>query len=83
MTIEAGELYRSSSGDSWSLNRNRRGDVVIFHQPNRASGGRPSEIELSSFLDSANRGPEHRALRELIGELISTNNVQAEYDDHD
>jgi hypothetical protein len=83
MTMNARALYTSSSGDSWSLTRNQSGDVVVLHQPNKSSGGRPSEIELSNFLVSKNRGPEHQALRELIGELIVTNNVQAEYDDHD
>jgi hypothetical protein len=83
MTTQARALYSSSSGDSWSLTRNKSGDVIIRHEPNRASGGKPSEIELSSFLETTKRGPEHQALRELIGQLIDTNNVQAEYDDHD
>jgi hypothetical protein len=76
-------FYTSSNGDSWALTRNKNGDVVVRHEQNVASGGTPSEIELSSFLESTKRGPEHQALRELIGELIDTNNVRAEYDDHD
>jgi hypothetical protein len=56
---------------------------VVRDEPNRASGGKPSEIELSRFLEASKRGPEHQALRVLIDELIDTNNVQAEYDDHD
>jgi hypothetical protein len=83
MTIQARTLYTSSSGDTWSLSRNRRGDVVVSHKPNPASGGKPSEIDLSTFLGKGNKGPEHQALRQLIGELIDSNNMQAEYDDHD
>jgi hypothetical protein len=83
MTIQARTLYTNSNGDTWSLCRNRDGDVVIFNEPNRASGGKPSEVDLSTFLAKGNRGPEHQALRKLIGELIESNNVPAEYDDHD
>ena len=83
MTLPARTLYTGASGDAWSLCRNPNGDVVVSHQPNRASGGRPSEIDLGSFLAKANQGPEHQALRRLIGELIESNNVPAEYDDHD
>jgi hypothetical protein len=83
MTTQARTLYTSASEDTWSLARNRHGDVVVFHQPNPASGGKPSEIDLSTFLAKGNQGPEHQALRQLIGELIDSNNIQAEYDDHD
>jgi hypothetical protein len=83
MNIQARTLYTSSSGDMWSLSRNRDGDVVVLHQPNRASAGKSSEIDLSTFLAKQNQGPEHNALRQLIGELIDSNTIQAEYDDHD
>ena len=83
MTIQARTLYTSPSGDAWSLCRNQRGDVVVAHQPDRASGGKSSEIDLGSFLAKGNQGPEHQALRQLIGELIESNSVPAEYDDHD
>jgi len=83
MTIQARTLYTSSSGDTWSLCRNRDGDAVVSHQPNRASGGKPSEIDLSTFLVKGNQGPEHQALRQLIGELIESSHIQAAYDDHD
>ena len=83
MAIQERTLYTSSNGDTWSLCRNQNGDVVIFHQPNRASGGNPSEIDLSTFLAKGNQGPEHQALRQLIGELIESSHIQAEYDDHD
>jgi hypothetical protein len=57
--------------------------MVVSHQPNRASGGKSSEVDLSAFLAKSNQGPEHQALRQLIGELIDSNHLQAEYDDHD
>jgi hypothetical protein len=83
MTIQARTLYTSSNGDTWSLCRNRNGEVVVSHQPNPPSGGEPSEIDLSTFLTKGNQRPEHQALRQLIGELIDSNNIQAEHDDHD
>ena len=83
MTIQARTLYTSASGDAWSLCRNQNGDVVVSINPIRASIGEPSEIDLGNFLAKANQGPEHQALRQLIGELIESNNIPAEYDDHD
>ena len=83
MNLQARTLYTSSNGDSWSLCRNRDGHVVVLHEPNPESGGKPSEIDLSTFLADRNQHPEHEALRQLIGELIESNNVPAEYDDHD
>jgi hypothetical protein len=64
------ELYVSSNSDRWFLSRRDDGDVVVIHQPNVASGGKPSTIPLHTFLAPANRGPEHQALRELIGSLV-------------
>jgi len=83
MTVQERTLYTSSDGDTWSLGRNRDGDVVVLHEPNKASSGKRSEIDLGTFLARRNQGPEHEALRQLIGELIESNSVEAEYDDHD
>ena len=83
MTVQARALYNSSNGDNWSLQRNRDGNVVVSHQANGASGGQPAEIDLGTFLAEANQGPQHQALRQLIGELIESNAIPAEYDDHD
>ena len=83
MTIQARPLYTSPSGDTWCLCRSQKGEIVVSHQPNFASGGKPAEIDLSTFLAKGNTGPEHQALRELIGELIVSNPMQADYDDHD
>jgi hypothetical protein len=83
MTVQARTLNTSSSGDTWSLCRNRSGQVVVLQAPNDASGGKASEADLGTFLARRNQGPEHEALRQLIGELIESNSVEAEYDDHD
>jgi hypothetical protein len=55
----------------------------VLHEPNQPSGGKPSETDIGTFLARQNRGPEHEALRQLIGELIESNSVEAEYDAHD
>jgi hypothetical protein len=65
------ELYRSSSGDCWSLGRDPSdGRAVIIHEPNRPSGAHSSCIELSAFLAPGANGPEHQALLRLIGTLV-------------
>src|SRR5258707_6318 len=64
------ELYRSSNGDRWHLVRETdSGRVLIKHQPNTASGGRTSYVEIAEFL-TGGHGPEHQALLELIGTLV-------------
>jgi hypothetical protein len=70
MTTQRRKLYTSSSGDAWYLCRGRDGEVVVSHEPNRASGGNSSQVDLSRFLAKGNRGPEHQALRQLIAELV-------------
>ena len=64
------EFYLSPNGDSWHLCRDSKHDVIVAHEPNKASGGKPSLIELSDFLRTENQGPEHQALRALIAQLI-------------
>ena len=64
------ELYRSSNGDEWHLVRETDSEhVLIKHQPNTASGGRTSYVEIAEFL-TGGHGPEHQALLELIGTLV-------------
>ena len=77
-------LYTSSSGDSWSLCRRPDGEIVVSHEPNQASGGKSSQIDLGTFLAKGNRGPEHQSLRELIGELADPDRIPVgAFDDHD
>jgi hypothetical protein len=55
-TSTARELYASPNGDRWALARNRDGELVVCHQPNRASGGVVSEIPVDVFLSHGGQG---------------------------
>ena len=72
------ELYRSSNGDRWLLCREASDEasdrVFVVHEPNRASGGQPSEMEVGTFLATGGRGPEKQELLRLIGTLAETEN---------
>jgi hypothetical protein len=84
MATQRRKLYTSSSGDRWYLCRGRDGRIVVSHEPNEASGGKPSQVEIGVFLAKGNRGPEHQALKQLIGELVDPAFRPAEeFDDHD
>jgi hypothetical protein len=63
------ELYKSPNGDRWFLCRNISGDLIVSHEPNRASGGGPSEIAVDVFLAHGGNGPEHQALVEALAAL--------------
>jgi hypothetical protein len=71
--MDTRELHVSSNGDKWYLCRDSRGKVLVAHEPNNASGGKSSLIELSAFLQPKNQGPEHQALRSLISDLVEKN----------
>jgi hypothetical protein len=72
MTVEKRELYSSSNGDRWFLARDSAaGEAFVRHEPNAASGGRPSDIEIGTFLMQRQRNPEHQALLRLIGTLTA------------
>ena len=43
---------------------------MVFHEPNLSSGGKSSQVEIETFLAKGNKGPEHQALLQLIGELV-------------
>jgi hypothetical protein len=77
MSSERRELYSSPNGDGWYLCRDSRGTILVAHEPNAASGGRSSLIELSTFLAPKNQGREHQALRHLIGTLLETTETPA------
>ncbi len=60
------ELYNSPNGDRWLLSKDENGKPVVIHQPNKSSGGRPSEVSAEVFLAQGGQGPEYQALvREL------------------
>jgi hypothetical protein len=68
---ERRELYRSPNGDAWFLGREpQTGRAFVIHQPNAASGGRMTHIELGAFLADMPSGPQHQALLRLIGALV-------------
>jgi hypothetical protein len=70
MPIESRDLYHSSNGDRWYLVREPRSTrVFIRHEPNPASGGDTSLIEIAEFL-TQNHGPQHEELLRLIGTLV-------------
>jgi hypothetical protein len=57
---------------------------MVCHEPNAPSGGKPSQIDLVTFLAKGNHGPEHQALMQLIGELVNPDYKPAEqFDDHE
>ena len=57
-------MYRSSNGDQWYLAQDGE-RTFVRHQPNRASGGRSSLMEIDEFL-SEGHGPQHEALLRLL-----------------
>ena len=66
MTETETAFYRSSNGDQWYLIREPDSDQMsVRHQPNGASGGQSSIVELSEFL-SEGHGPQHEALLHLL-----------------
>jgi len=71
LSLEARELYNSPNGDRWYLARDPGSEqVFIMHEPNAASGGRTSCIEIGEFLRRGSHGPEHKELLRLIGTLV-------------
>jgi hypothetical protein len=76
MALETRDLYRSSNGDRWRLARDPdSGRVFILHEPNLASGGRTSKIDIGAFLATGHHGPEHQELLRLIGTLVEESAV--------
>lgn len=72
MAVGIREIYRSENGDRWSLVHDPESDrVFVRHQPNRPSGGQASSISLGTFLADGRSGPEHQALLQMIGTLVS------------
>ena len=67
MALSVQDFYRSSNGDRWQLVRDgETGRAFVRHEPNLASGGRITEIEIDEFLDRTGTSPENLALRALL-----------------
>ena len=57
---QARVLYSSENGDRWLLVREDDPvRVFVRHEPNSASGGVTSELEIAEFLIRRVYGPEH------------------------
>jgi hypothetical protein len=62
-------IYKSANGDQWYLLQEADSKrMLVRHRPNRASGGRPSVMELNDFL-SEGHGPQHEALLRLLEDI--------------
>ena len=71
MSVQVRELYQSANGDRWCLARDSAvGQVFVRHEPNLASGGKMSDIDIGTFLRQGGQGPEKQELLRLIGTLI-------------
>jgi hypothetical protein len=46
------------------------GRVFVRHEPNLASGGKTSDIEIGAFLNRSGQSPEKQELLRLIGTLV-------------
>ena len=77
MRLSRRELYTGSNGDRWFLVRDPNGRVSILHEPNVASRGQASHIDVGTFLMRGGRGPEHQELLRLIGMLVEAPQVLA------
>lgn len=52
--------YTSSNGDPWLLAKLRApGEITARHEPNDASGGRTSDIDVETFAASKSGSQEH------------------------
>jgi hypothetical protein len=72
MPVTAKELYKSSNGDRWILIQEPESKgMAVRHEPNRASGGKSSVLNLEAFL-SEGHGPQHEALLCLLEDTEST-----------
>ena len=69
MASKEREIYYSANGDRWILCR-EGAHVFVLHSANQSSGGKLTQVELGDFLRKGNAGPEHQALREMIGTLL-------------
>jgi hypothetical protein len=63
-------FYTSSNGDRWLVVRvGERGEIFVRHEPNGASGGQPSEVDIETFMARGPGSPEGKALIDLLDQL--------------
>jgi putative DNA-invertase from lambdoid prophage Rac len=59
------ELYRSANGDRWSLVRDGE-RVQVLHEPNTASGGRPSRLQIQEIEAAGLKVETRRVVSETV-----------------
>ncbi|RUV24528.1 MULTISPECIES: hypothetical protein [unclassified Mesorhizobium] len=63
-------FYTSSNGDRWLVVKvGERDEIFVRHEPNRASGGQPSEVDVETFMARGPGSPEGEALIDLLDQL--------------
>ena len=63
-------FYTSSNGDRWLVVRvGERDAIFVRHEPNQASGGQPSEVDIETFVARGPDSPEGKALIDLLDRL--------------
>ena len=79
MTFFVEEAYSSSNGDRWWMVRDpTAGRIFVRHEPNPASGGNVTEVEIEDFLKLDRGGPEHAAVRLLMEKRLAELDREAE-----
>lgn len=72
MSNPSREFYTSSNGDRWLVVKvGERGEIFVRHEPNRASGGQPCEVDIETFMARGPDSPEGNALIGLLDQLRS------------
>ena len=69
-TSQVDHVYQSSNGDLWQLVREASSkQCLVRHTYNASLGGAVSEMSVEAFLALNGSGPEHGALRLLLGKV--------------
>jgi hypothetical protein len=60
-------FYSSSNGDRWQmLHDDETGRYIVRHEPNMASGGKATDVDLPEFLSRNSATPQGVALQQLL-----------------
>ncbi|RWG85140.1 hypothetical protein EN836_14490 [Mesorhizobium sp. M1C.F.Ca.ET.193.01.1.1] len=72
MSHSSRAFYTSSNGDRWLVVKvGERDEIFVRHEPNRASGGQPSVVDIETFMACRPGSPEGKALIDLLDQLRS------------
>ena len=65
------DFHTRPNGDRWRLMcEDNDGPAFVRHLANEPSGGHVTDTSVEEFLAEGAAGPEHAALRRVVGELI-------------